>query len=487
MTAKPSLPTFNGKREAENLPAPKGSSFVEYPNLHIPQFKLRVHPPDKNGKVLRQYAIRLTMPEPDGKGGWTDKKLRKAFGLVSEMDYQAAKSYAMGLVDKARELRINPTAQAEAVKLSQRATVGEAWEWLSKSYGKKREATRAKEQSQFDTYFEPLSERYLDELDKPFWDKFCTELLEGPRFTTDKEGNKKRLKPLRMATVHGLMTLAASLYVQAHLNERIPGKPSTWVPPRLTKKHKLNEPEARVFHIPLNSIATVWRAADVMCASWARDQLRIFLLTGLRRSLLGDLCFSEVNFAQKRLQISPHRPGTKRRAAKLKESAKPLNIPVCDTVLAILKARLEFAKDKEGPVWYTITEPSMAQSDKKAPRHSDPRTNWAHIHEKVLDGMRFTPHDCRRTFATLSLVAKTDMLGASLLMLHSPVTTSRAIGLSPVTMDYVNTGKAQAQMRQASQDVEAYVLGLLDGSITPPEDDPELPEELEEAVGKERD
>lgn len=478
------LPTFNSEREALHLPAPTGSSFIEYPNLAEPRFKLRVHPPDKSGNVLRQYAYRVTMPVPDGKGGLVDKKERKAFARVGEMDYKSARSYAMSLIDKADELRRSPQAQADAVKLSKRATVADAWKFVTLGEANKREATRAKEESQFNTYLAPLSERYLDELDKAFWDKFCTDLLTGKHFTVDKSGNKKQVKPLRMATVHSLMTLAASLYVQAHLNERIPGKQPTWVPPRLTKKHVLRNPEPRVGHIPLNAVARVWRAADTLCAAWARDQLRIYVLTGLRRSLLSELTFKEVNFEKKRLEISPHKPGTKRRAAKLTESTAALRIPVCDTVLDIIKARLEFATDKKGPVWYTVTDPSRSSRD-KTPRHADPRTNWAHIHTNVLSGERFTPHDCRRTFATISLVAKAELLGTSLLLLHSPTTAAKMIGLSPVTMDYINTGKAQAQMRRSAEAVEAYVLGLLDGSIEPPDDDPDLPEELEDAVGSE--
>jgi hypothetical protein len=96
-------------------------------------------------------------------------------------------------------------------------------------------------------------------------------------------------------------------------------------------------------------------------------------------------------------------------------------------------------------------------------------------------------HDLRRTFANLAVAAGAELMGTSLLMLHSPRTVARVLNLPDVTLEYINTAEARGRMRAASDAIERYVLGLLDGSIKPPQDEVELPPELKAAVGNDKD
>lgn len=211
----------------------------------------------------------------------------------------------------------------------------------------------------------------------------------------------------------------------------------------------------------------------------------MYLLTGLRFSLNANLQFDEVETAAKRLAIDPRKPGTKRRKASIAENAPDILIPLSSTALQIIEARRPWAPDPAGPVWYAAKAPGGKAAKGGAPavpKHADPRSNWARISENVLDGVLFLRHDLRRTFAQLGLQSGADLVGVSLLMLHAPRSLAALMGISDITVEYMNTALAQKRMRSAADTIEKFVLGLLDGSVTP-DDDLDLPPELEAAVG----
>lgn len=238
--------------------------------------------------------------------------------------------------------------------------------------------------------------------------------------------------------------------------------------------------------MPLNRVAEVWRAADVLCASWARDQLRLYQLTALRHSLIAELHFSEVDAKARVLRISPHKKGTKLRGADTAANAPEIVLPISATALAIIEACRPLAPDPSGPVWYSVSQPGGATAKTGArdvPRYSDPRSNWSHIEERVLGGTHFMRHDLRRTFANIAVDAQADMMGTSLLLMHSPRTLAGTLGLPDITVAYMNTAGAQRQMRSAAESIERYILGLLDATVVPSSVDPELPHQLAVSVG----
>lgn len=192
-----------------------------------------------------------------------------------------------------------------------------------------------------------------------------------------------------------------------------------------------------------------------MSPSW-RDMFRLYVLTGLRRSLMAELQFSEVDFQGSALLISPHKKGTKRRGAKTPANAAPIRIPLSATALRILQARLEFAPDSQGPVWYA-PKPTRGKTRKEAVL-SDPRAAWTTI-ESDID-THFTPSDLRRTFATIGAAAATDVFGVALLMLHSAKGLAQAAQVPGITVQYMETEEAQERMRKATAEIEAKVLEL---------------------------
>jgi len=481
--------TFNSKFEAMFLQAPeRGRPFIEYRHSTIPQFKVRVHPPDSAGNIKRQYGVRVKYLGPDKTGKLVSREDRITFGLVqpvnktdTALDFKDAMRMALEHLKRVELLRSNPEALAAAVAEAKQMTVGDAWSSRLAESRTRRPKTVEKEEGIYRRFLEYLSDRPLVELDYAFWSTFVTNLAAGRR--PDPDNPKKTVpgRPLSEATLVGIINSAASLYETAHKFDGLPGKPMEWNPAREAKS-LTRAPNKRRHHIPLEDLGEVWRAADTLCAPWARDQLRLYLLTGLRHSLMSELEFSEVDLQRRMLLISPHKVGTKRRAKDTPDDAPPLQLPLCKTAVNILRARQAYAIDKEGPVWYAVVPPSGRATGRGIARHADPRSNWIHIVNLVLGGVHFTPHDTRRTFATASVAANAPLIGVSLMMMHSPRTLAKTLGLPDITVEYMNTAVARKQMRQAADAIEHYILGLADGSITADGSEPELPPELLKAV-----
>lgn len=489
MARKASNPPFNSYREALHMPAPeRGKPFIEYPHKEWPRFKLRVHPPDARGRVLRQWAIRVKYTDALGK----EVEDRSTYGQLEAfdktevaVDYRDALRQVLARLKEVETLKSSPELAEEASRKAQRMTVADAWARHAVESRTQRPTTVAKEKAQYGRYFTHLADAYLDELSRDFWGDYIHGLSKGKLLSPD--GTPKPLaKPLAEATIIGVCNLASKLYTYAQQSEGLGGKPRDWNPALEAKKRLTGTPNKRTHYVRLKHLAEVWRASDALCASWARDQLRCYLLSGLRHALMTGLRFDEVNFEKKRLELSPHKPGTKRRGAKTPENAPTIKLPVSDTFLAIVAARRAYAPDPNGPIWYTVAAPGgkPAKDLKKPVVHSDPRSNWAHVAARVLNGEEFGPHDLRRTYAQTATEAGANLLGASLAMLHSPRTIAKALGLPDVTLDYINTADAQSKVRKAAATVEGYILKLLDGSELPPDEDAEraLDEVLATAV-----
>lgn len=481
---------FSSRIDALSLPAPeRGKPFLEYPNLTLPQFKVRVHPPDAAGRVRRQYAIRVKYTGPDKTGKVRQLEDRSTLGLVEALDkteraldYKEAYRRALTRIQEVERIRTDPGALQDAVATATRMTVNDAWVKRSADSRTRRDATAAKEKGVYARYLQPLADRFLDELDYSFWSDYIMQLAKGKRVDKDNPSKLVSGKPLREATLIGIANVAASLYETAHKHKGLPGQTKDWNPAREAKAVTL-APDKRKHHIPLAKLAEVWAAADQLCAPWARDQLRLYLLTGLRKSLVSELLFKEVDFERGLLKISPHKTGTKRRKKDTPLNAPDIVLPLPRTAIDMLKRRQAFAPDPEGFVWYAAAPARGKAAGTGAQRHGDPRSNWQHVIDKVLGGTRFTPHDCRRTFATTSMVASAPLIAVSLLMLHSPRTVARTLSLPDITVDYINTSAAQQRMRKASDAIEKYILGVVDGTVEAPTDEPTLSPELEDALG----
>lgn len=213
---------------------------------------------------------------------------------------------------------------------------------------------------------------------------------------------------------------------------------------------------------------------------------RVYILTGLRRSLLSGMKFSEIDFERGLYIIDPRKPGAKRKAKNITKDTADIRLPLPKLVIEIIRARREFAPDKDGLVWYT-PKPTRGRRTRKTDKQAitDPRTAWILI-EWAIGGLHFAPHDLRRTFATAGAAATTDMFALSMLMLHTGDELAKAANVPGITIDYINTDEAIERMRKASEEITAYVLGL---ATLPSENskdivDPVLPKHIEEDLNE---
>lgn len=492
LDGRPDDVTFESLRQARALRGPpRGKQPWEYPHSEFENVKLRVHPPTIEGRVRRQLVIRARYTL-----NGTKLDERNAFVELDELEalssQEASRRWQQGITDiltrvgEIEKLRkATPEQAAEAAKANRRMTVGDAWKRHPIETRLDRQATAVKEQGEYRRYYAHLEGRFLDELTyRDFWSHYATGLADGKLLNADGLTYSKLPRKLAEATIAGVLNLGGKLYTLAG-EDGLPGRPKGWNPAREALR-LAGTPNVRTGAIPLKKVAEVWRAADVLCAPWARDQLRIYLLTGLRHSLLAGLEFPEVDSTARVLRISPHKMGTKRRGSDTPANAQDIILPICSSVVRIIDARRPWAADAAGPVWYTVSQPGgRAKKGGGVTVHSDPRSNWAHISERVLGGLHFMRHDLRRTFAKLAVRAGADPMGTSLLMLHSPRTVARLMNVADITVQYMNLPEAQAQMRSAARAIEKFVAGLLDGSVKLDEDEPEpeLPAILESAIG----
>jgi integrase len=488
--------TFNGTGDARNLPIPVGGrAATDYPHQSIEEFFVRVHPATKKGAVLRQWVHRYkedTLDEDTGKLKKVDRKI--ALSDIETLSYDEAKE----MVEQGRKLRLREKATGDGpLSRSPRLTMGAVWELYELDAQQRRDTTVDTVAGHYNRYFQHLASRYLDELDYKFWSTFVLQLragrlLVGERIDPHGKAVPDRRGPCVAATLKGVMASASGLYDLAHKHRGLRDVEKGWNPANEARE-LCGAPNKRKSHIPLNKIAAAWRAADVWCTSWARDMLYLYMLTGLRRSLLTNMQFSEVDWEARSLSISPHKPGAKRNKSKTPENAPDLRIPLSDTAFEILRARRQWAADKDGPVWYA-TRPVRGRAsrgqDVLGPPNADPRSSWEYVEKEALDGMHFMPHDLRRTFATIGGNSDADVVAISLLMLHSGQTVAAKVGVGAITFDYIQTDAAQDRMRKGAIAVEQYILRQLemfDAGTVGHIDEKPLPELLEEAIGEDED
>jgi len=461
---RPRLEPFAGIRQAQAKPAP-GSGYVEYPHAELPSFRLRVH---ASGR--RQWVLRMRLEELQPDGSYRTKDLRKAFADVPKDDRSpgpGALSFADAMAYVLAERKKLEMAKAQGTG-KQRWTLGDAWKRRIGGISQLRAATRVKDEKDWRNYLSKFEDELLDTLDVTRVERFAAQMLDG--------SFKQGMKPLAPDTVRGPLTLLGTLYNLAHENDAAGDRPKDWNPAEIVKK-KLPTKVQRRGAVPLSRLRDVWLAADTVCTSWARDQLRLYVLTGLRHGLMAEVRFDEIDFAEGVILIPPARPGTKRRARDIKAGATPLKLPLSRMALSIFRSRQEAAKNKSGPVWY-LTGGLGGRGNNTASKHSDPRSNWKNL-AAWCDVPQFLRHDLRRTFATIGVAKVKDLMGISLLMLHSSDTLAQAVGIPGVTVDYMQTEEAQDRMRVCAEGVATTIKDLLAGAAQLDDNYP-LPAELAE-------
>ena len=479
---------FKSKSDVLLLPAAEDTSktpYAWYSHETQPGFYIRVSRKNAAGKVERRYFHRYKADESDGQGGTTKKEKRDDLGLVVLKGSKQDLEDALGKVIKKRAELKNEQVQG----ISSRLTVDGAWAFYATEKFTGAESTHDKDNKQFKRYLGHLGGRYLDELTMTFWSKYLEQCREGTLVVgqeTKPDGTKTpvMLGPLGNATLLGLMNTAALLYKIGNKYNGLQGELKGENPPADLREN-IGAPNKNTKHIPIKDLGIAWRASDQLISPWWRDMFRVFVLTGLRRSLLFGMRFKEIDFEAGLYVIAPGKRGTKRRRALITENTKPIRMPLSRYVLDILQARREFAPDKDGLVWFTPKPTRGRRTKKDAASLSDPRGAWTLI-EGVIDDLHFAPHDLRRTFATAGSVATQDLFAIALLMLHTGEELAKAAGIPGITVRYMDTDEAVERMRKTAEDVTAYVLKLaampnVEAQKIP---DPVLHPELEAALAE---
>lgn len=454
------------EQEARIAPPPgdeENRDSVDHKCLTTPGLFVRVFKPDSKGRIRRQWVHRYDEFRPDGAGGVKKHNKKPAFGLVQALD---SSEKAMSL-EEAQRYVLNARAATTASKAdgrggSPRLTIATTMKYYDADNPTHRDTTRVKDKKVIKRYFSQFEDRYLDELNYAFWLNFQNSFLNGRVQVGQKTGADGKvvpvyLGPLAPATVSNIMTAAIRLYQLAETFEGLKDVKEGYNPPRDVKK-KLPVIHKKIRRIPLDQLGLSLRASRQLCPPWWSDLFECYLLTGLRRSLMIDMRFDQIDFKRKLYLIDPQRPGTKRRGSRLPKDAPFIRLPLSDRMIEILRARQEFATDKNGWVWYTSRAQRGIRTKTEA-RLSDPRSSWRYISE-VLDNLHFGPQDLRRTYASIGGAAVSDLLGFSLLMLHSPLTVAAQVGVPGITIEYMNTDEAQDKMRSAAKEVAAYLRKL---------------------------
>jgi integrase len=478
--------TFDSYVEARNLPPCPDDSKSPYAwHKHASQagFYIRASKRDKAGKFELVYFHRFKASEPDSDGGMKLREYRISLGVVQPKAKEEYEAALEKILKKRKEL-----TRDESGSVSPRLTVAGAWAFHASVKQKSKDVTLGKDDEQYQRYFAHLGGRYLDELDGKFWTQVVTEMREGTYVVGHKPRADGRgmapvmLGPLKASTLRGALNTGTILYDVANRFGGLRGDLKGKNPPREAKS-LLGRDNKRRTRVPLALVGKAWRASDQLISPWWRDLFRIFVVTGMRFSLLMYMRFDEIDYANGIYVIDPRKRGTKRKGANITEDTPMIWMPLSGYVMNIIKARREFAPDPNGLVWFTPKPTRGRRTKKDAASLSDPRGAWSLIAQAI--GMRFTPHDLRRTFASAGAMSGADMFGIAMLLLHTGDELAKAAHVPGITIDYIDTQEAVDRQRASAEAVTKYILRLskLSDAEAAKIKEPDLPPELKVVLG----
>lgn len=431
--------TLNDALNAEPQPADASSAYRFLKHAAAPELYLRVSKAQKGGYVQRAWTTRVKTEK-----GWQ----KPVLGLVTGTPLEPAMSLADAI---AAAVAMRKAASAPRAEKNPSLTVKETCELflarLSSPSADLAEGTITKYRNSINRYLLPLGDKLMEDLKEPFWREFKSDLLSGK--------NALSGAPLAVATVQGIFSAVTQLYKVAHEHRGIKGESPGWDPSRIIAAEGAPA-NRRKGHIPRDLVGKAWLASDVLVPPGWRDQFRLYLLTGLRDSLLSELKWEYVDFRNSMLVFPPLSQGTKRHRSALADNERnvPILMPISDYAMNILRRRKLFAPPGNDYVFYAAGGARVRGSSEKLTRVD---TAWAHISDAI--GRHFTKHDLRRTFASIACTVAPSQLGhISLLLMHSNKLIADTINVPEITMEYIQD--QVEDMRGITEKVTQFVLEL---------------------------
>jgi integrase len=162
--------------------------------------------------------------------------------------------------------------------------------------------------------------------------------------------------------------------------------------------------------IKFQDLPTFYAALDNLDNTIAAAYIKFLLYTGLRRREAAALKWSEIDFGDKSFTI----PGERTK------NGKSLTLPMSDLVHDLLVARRAIGKSSDDFVFF---------ANSKSGHIEEPKFAFDQV-EKAT-GIKSSPHDLRRVFATIADSCELNMLAIKELMNHAPP--------SDVTSGYIVT------------------------------------------------
>ncbi len=305
---------------------------------------------------------------PDG------KDVKKTLGNVKDLKYSEASRQAEALRRDARRKRygLAPLTDTADVALENYITMRER---LSKST--------------IDTYRKrwallPQSwrGRRMDSISAPDWES----LYRRVRADNGHE------------TARSLARVAHAVYERLVAIKAVRDNPMTGLA-HSVNLYSAQDPKGRI--IPADQLPDVWHWLHTKAHPSVRDYALVGLLTGLRRGVIESLRWDQLDTRTWTYLVTPETRGNKRR--------QQIPMPLCTyLVKAVFKPRL---KDKKRGDCWIIPSTRYADQPMRSIRGSLDAM-------KTATGCHVSPHDLRRTYATIALAALGDMTMVRRLLTH---------------------------------------------------------------------
>jgi integrase len=274
---------------------------------------------------------------------------------------------------------------------------------------------------------------YLSDWLKRPLSEITSDMIETRHASIADEIRERQANPdprAGQARANGVMRVFRLLYSHAEVRrEDLPPNPA-----RRLKRAWFKVPR-RQRVVKFEDMPTFYAAIGSLENTIAADYIRFLLFTGLRRREAAALKWSEIDFGNKAFTIPAERT----------KAGRALTLPMSDLVSDLLVARRSIGKSSNDFVFFANSESGHIE---------EPKFAFDQIEEAT--GIKSSPHDLRRVFATVADSCEISALAIKALMNHAQP--------SDVTSGYIIT--SAERLRKPAQMIADKITELC--QIEPP-------------------